>query len=125
MKWILSSCFLLLLQVAFGQLGKVPQPLNKFYHSGKNFSRHHEVVSFFESLASLYPKQVKIENYGLTPEGRPLFLVYLSSENNISQLESLRVKHLELSPNESLPILWFMETKVRVRKQPWKPLYNC
>ncbi len=107
MKWILSSCFLLLLQVVFSQLGKVPQPLNKFYHSGKNFSRHHEVVSFFESLASLYPKQVKIENYGLTPEGRPLFLVYLSSENNISQLESLRVKHLELSPNESLPILWF------------------
>ncbi|MFM7565164.1 MAG: M14 family zinc carboxypeptidase [Flavobacteriales bacterium] len=107
MKWLLFSSWLVLLQPLLGQLSSPVSPLNQYYHAGKNFSRHHEVVSFFQSLQSLYPTHVKMETYGTTPEGRPLFLVFLSSEKNISQLSSIRVKHLELDPNETIPIVWF------------------
>lgn len=107
MKCLFTIGFLLGCKLLFSQLSVVPSPLNQYYHAGKNFSRHHEVLSYFQSLQSLYPKQVIIENYGTSMEGRPLFLVFLSSENNMSQRASIRIKHLEFDPNESLPILWF------------------
>lgn len=106
MKFIFSSISLWVISLCFTQSVTLPSPLNSYYHSGKDFSRHHEVVQFFEALRNLFPTQVKIENYGTTQEGRPLILVFISSAENIQQLNRIQEKHLQNSTDEKIAITW-------------------
>ena len=64
------------------------------YPLGSQFTRHHQVMDYFEYIAKNSPL-VKTESYGTTYEGRKLLLAYLTSENNMGQLEQLRQKHLQ------------------------------
>ena len=79
---------------------------SNYYHSGTDFSRHHEVLNFFESLQSLFPNQVKIEPYGKTNEGRTLFVVYLSNSENLKNLSAIKNKHLNGDSDEQISIAW-------------------
>ncbi|NBX38209.1 MAG: zinc carboxypeptidase [Flavobacteriia bacterium] len=88
------------------QLMPLPAPLNTYYHSGNDFSRHDEVLTYFELLQKRYPNQLVLERYGVTNEGRPLFVVYLSSEQNMNSLEEIRRKHALGSQDETLAIAW-------------------
>lgn len=106
MKSILFVTLLSISGGGFAQLIPIPAPLNTYYHSGNDFSRHHEVVSFFETLQSLYPKQVRLQTYGYTNEGRPLMLVFLASEKNLINLENLRNQHLAGEKSEQTSIVW-------------------
>jgi len=90
----------------FAQLSEIPAPLAKYYHSGKDFSWHHEVVDYFQTLQSLYPENVRIEEYGKTYEGRPLFLAYIGNKETIRNLETIRKNHLQHSPEEKTSIAW-------------------
>lgn len=81
------------------------------YELGSRFTRLPKVESYFKHLANS-PK-VKIEYYGETYENRPLYTVYISSENNIKNLESIKKNHLQsagLAKNSSsttaIPIVW-------------------
>ncbi|MCB0372793.1 MAG: zinc carboxypeptidase, partial [Muricauda sp.] len=65
------------------------------YELGTEFTRHHEVVDYYEYLAEAAPDRVKLTVYGQTNERRPLILVYVSSADNISNLESIRQEHLK------------------------------
>ncbi|MFM7595336.1 MAG: hypothetical protein ACKO4Y_04075, partial [Flavobacteriales bacterium] len=80
MKHFLFGLIFLSATLVTAQLVSIPTPLNKYYHSGRDFSRHHEVVQFFQTLQTLYPKQVKLETYGYTNEGRSLIMAFISSE---------------------------------------------
>ena len=42
------------------------------YEIGTKFSRHHQVVDYFQYVESQLPNQVKMEKYGETYERRPL-----------------------------------------------------
>lgn len=106
MKHILLGLLLLSSSLLSAQLVNIPSPLNKYYHSGRDFSRHHEVVQFFETLQTLYPKQVKLETYGYTNEGRPLIMAFISSEKNMQSLENIRLNHLNNNPIENTSIAW-------------------
>ena len=55
------------------------------YELGTKFSRHNQVVDYFKKVASELPNQVKLEQYGETNERRPLYIAYISSEENIRQ----------------------------------------
>ncbi|KQC29497.1 M14 family metallopeptidase [Flagellimonas eckloniae] len=65
------------------------------YELGTEFTRHYEVVDYYEYLAKTAPDRVKLTTYGQTNERRPLLLVYLSSAANISNLEKIREEHLK------------------------------
>ncbi|HEY0039424.1 MAG TPA: M14 family metallopeptidase [Flavisolibacter sp.] len=82
------------------------------YKIGTRFTPHHRIVEYFKTIATAAPSAVKLQQYGITNEGRPLMVAYLSSAQNISNLESIRSKNLELttSPGKAnganTPIVW-------------------
>ncbi|SNY99383.1 M14 metallopeptidase family protein [Flagellimonas pacifica] len=79
------------------------------YKLGTEFTRHHEVVDYYEYLAKEAPDRVKLTIYGQTNERRPLLLAYVSSSENISNLENIRTEHLKDtkgSGNSSKAIVW-------------------
>ncbi|SDQ94197.1 M14 family metallopeptidase [Flagellimonas zhangzhouensis] len=65
------------------------------YELGSQFTRHHEVVDYYEYLAEQEPDRVKLTVYGKTNERRPLIMAYVSSAQNIANLESIRQEHLK------------------------------
>lgn len=83
------------------------------YDIGTNFSRHHQVIDYFKSVAKETPNQLKLEQYGETNERRPLYLAFVSSAKNIKNLETIRENNLkntgilEGTPNKTdIAIVW-------------------
>ena len=62
------------------------------YTVGTRFTRHHNIVSYFNAIAQAVPDRVKIINYGKTNEGRDLLVAAVGLPENIAQLEKIR-KH--------------------------------
>ncbi|MFZ9030158.1 MAG: M14 family metallopeptidase [Robiginitalea sp.] len=65
------------------------------YELGSEFTRHHEVVAYFNYVSETLPEQVRLESYGHTNERRPLMVAFLSSPENMDRLESIREAHLQ------------------------------
>ncbi|MDN3492488.1 M14 metallopeptidase family protein [Winogradskyella bathintestinalis] len=65
------------------------------YDIGTQFSRHHQVIDYFKSVAKTLPNQVILKEYGNTYERRGLHLAYISSEANIKNLETIRENNLK------------------------------
>ncbi|NCT10332.1 MAG: zinc carboxypeptidase [Flavobacteriia bacterium] len=63
------------------------------YEIGSRFTRHHKVVDYFEYVSKSLPN-VKLEKYGETNEHRPLYILFISSEENIKNLEEIRKANL-------------------------------
>ena len=71
----------------------VPSPASYLgYTIGTRFTRHHNIVSYFNTIAQALPDRVKIINYGKTNEGRDLIVAVIGLPENIAQLEKIR-KH--------------------------------
>ena len=64
------------------------------YELGSQFTRHHKVVDYF-NYVSENSTNVKLEQYGITNENRPLYLSFISSEENINNLENIREDNLK------------------------------
>ena len=64
------------------------------YELGTQFTRHHDVVDYYEQLAKSAPDRVKLISYGKTNERRPLLLAFVSSAENMANLEAIREAHL-------------------------------
>jgi hypothetical protein len=83
------------------------------YKPGTQYTPHWKVVSYFQHVAQVLPKSVKLQQYGETSEHRPLYLAFISAEENISNLESIRMNNLRLAnlakdkmmPSENAPAL--------------------
>ena len=63
------------------------------YELGSRFSRHHQVVDYFEHVSNS-SKNVKLIKYGETYEKRSLNLAIITSPNNFSKLEEIRNNQL-------------------------------
>jgi hypothetical protein len=63
------------------------------YEIGSRFTRHHRVVDYFKYVSNNLPN-IKLEKYGETNENRPLYVSYISSQENISNLENIRKENL-------------------------------
>lgn len=63
------------------------------YEIGSRFTRHHKVADYFEYISKSIPN-VKLEKYGETNEHRPLYIAFISSEENIKNIEEIRKKNL-------------------------------
>ncbi|MBT8245086.1 MAG: zinc carboxypeptidase [Winogradskyella sp.] len=105
----------LITAISFSSTSQNIQSPDKFlgYEIGTQFSRHHQVIDYFKSVAKALPNQVKMEKYGETYERRPLYLTYISSEENIKNLESIRENNLKNAglvngnaTNPEIAIVW-------------------
>lgn len=65
------------------------------YPIGSRYTRHDELVAYFEELARVSPR-VKVERIGRTYEGRPLLLATITDPANHANLEQLRQAHNSL-----------------------------
>jgi hypothetical protein len=90
------------------------------YKLGDRYSPHFKVVNYYKHVAESTPSMVKLEQYGETNEGRPLLLAYISSPENLSQLDAVRTNNLRLAgmtkdkmaPNENAPVIVWMSYNV-------------
>jgi len=94
-KLSLLSTFFLLAFVSVAQLKSPEEFLG--YKIGTRFTPHWKLVSYFQYIAQLSPATVKLEQYGETNEHRPLYLAYVSTEENIRNLENIRINNLRLA----------------------------
>ena len=91
MKKILSLFALLIFFYGQAQLQSPTEFLG--YELGTQFTRHHQVIDYVKHVAE-NSSLATTASYGKTYEGRTLQLVYLSSAENLIQLETLRKDHL-------------------------------
>ncbi|MBZ9652978.1 M14 family metallopeptidase [Psychroflexus montanilacus] len=64
------------------------------YKIGTEFTRHHQVLDYFNHLADNSPK-LSFSSYGKTNERRTLSYAVVSSEENLSKIEEIRTNHLK------------------------------
>ncbi|MFT3909975.1 MAG: M14 family metallopeptidase [Ferruginibacter sp.] len=85
------------------------------YKIGTRYTAHHRVVDYFQYVAQTQTATVKLQQYGETNEHRPLYLSFISSAENIGNLENIRLNNLRLAhlakdkmmPVENTPaIVW-------------------
>ncbi len=75
----------------------IPEP-SKFlgYPVGSRPARYSQVISYFETLAKSSPKTKLIE-YGQTYEGRNLYYLLISSDDNLARLDQIKSSIAQLS----------------------------
>ncbi|MEO7312398.1 MAG: M14 metallopeptidase family protein [Chitinophagaceae bacterium] len=99
MKKIMPVLLLLVNGSVFAQ---VPSPASFLgYEPGSHFTPHYKIVQYFEAVAKATPATMKLEQYGTTNAGRPLLLSYISSAENISNLETIRHNNLRIAGLEN------------------------
>ncbi len=76
------------------------------YSIGKQFTRHDQVIHYFNELSKSYPNQVKKVSYGHTYENRELFICILASEANLKRIETIRQNHMNNAPQEDVALVW-------------------
>lgn len=92
---ILAATVFLFVFTATAQLQSPDQFLG--YKLGSRYTPHWKVVNYFEYVAGYLPKNVKLQQYGKTNEGRPLMVAFVASEENLGNLENIRLNNLRLA----------------------------
>ena len=64
------------------------------YEIGTQYSRHSQVVDYFNHVSIEMSKNVSLFPYGKTYERRPLFYAVISSEKNIAEIEKIRLDNI-------------------------------
>jgi hypothetical protein len=67
------------------------------YEIGSRYTPHWKIVSYFNHVAANAASSVKLQQYGETNEGRPLLLAFISSPENMRNLEQIRMNNLRLA----------------------------
>jgi hypothetical protein len=81
------------------------------YEVGARFTRHHKVIDYFKYVSEKLTN-VQLEKYGETNEHRPLYVTYISSKENIDNLENIRKANLSQTgilsdnSNNNKAIVW-------------------
>lgn len=81
------------------------------YELGSQYTRHYKVVDYF-TYVSENSTGVQIEKYGETYEQRPLYVTFISSEENIKNLEQIREDNLKRTgilkgnPTSEIALVW-------------------
>ncbi|MDX1762143.1 MAG: M14 family metallopeptidase, partial [Christiangramia sp.] len=106
----LIALFIFSLQLSIAQQIKTPSEFLG-YELGSQFSRHADVVNYFNHVAETSP-MVQYQTYGKTNERRPLTYAIISSEENMNKLEEIRAAHLNnaglsnSSQDSDIAIVW-------------------
>ncbi len=109
-----KNLFLFLMFITTSLFAQIKSPDDFLgYTLGSKFTPHHKIVNYFQQVAAALPQQVKMQQYGQTYEGRPLYMVFVSAAANITNLETIRKNNLQLAglqagtaTNAATPIVW-------------------
>ena len=106
----MNRLFLLLLAFCALQIKAQIQSPDEFlrFETNRQFTFHHQVVDYFKHLDVESP-HVHLKKYGTSYEGRPLYLAFISSPENLNNLENLRKNHIEGTKKptiENKVIIW-------------------
>ena len=63
------------------------------YESGERFTTHNRAVDYFNHVAAMLPN-AEVYTYGETYEHRPLLYLVITSQENFSNLENIRIDNL-------------------------------
>ena len=116
-----SSLLLALLFIVFFAYTQIKSPEEFLgYKIGTRYTPHWKLINYFQYVTQAIPKSVKLQQYGETNEHRPLYLAFISSEENISNLENIRLNNLRLAnlakdkmmPSENAPALVWLSYNV-------------
>jgi hypothetical protein len=66
------------------------------YKLGEQFTPHYRVIDYYRYLLTA-SKNIKLQEYGKTNEGRPLMLAFVASDDNISRIDEIRQNNLRLA----------------------------
>lgn len=90
--------FLLLGSIFFSAKAQLKSPEEFLgYKIGSHYTPHFKIVNYFNHVAANAISTVKLQQYGETNEGRPLLLVFVSSAENINNLENIRKNNMRLA----------------------------
>ena len=93
MKQLLLLTFIGL--TSFLSAQTILSPDNFLKHNiGEQFTPHHRLIDYYEHVAENSPN-VMLKYYGDTYEGRPLVLAFVSTPENLANLENIRLNHLQ------------------------------
>lgn len=117
-NFLLLSALLILNASSFGQLKSPEEFLG--YKIGSRYTPHWKIVNYFQHVAQFAPSMIKLQQYGETNEHRPLHIACISSPENISNLESIRMNNLRLAnmtkdkimPSENAPVIVWLSYNV-------------
>lgn len=78
----------------------IPTPKTVFGHEiGEWYLTHDKLVNYMKVLAEASDR-ISMKEYGRTYENRPLYLLTISSPENINNIEKIRKEHLRLTDHE-------------------------
>ncbi|MDF4204822.1 M14 family metallopeptidase [Maribacter sp. SA7] len=107
MKLILRYVLLFIPLLGLAQLKSPSEFLG--YELGTQFTRHHEVVDYYQYLAEAEPQRMSLMEYGKTNERRPLLLATISTKENMQNLDKIKEEHMKGINGEGSPdkaIVW-------------------
>ncbi len=96
------NTFLILCLMAgtFSLRAQIPSPAEFLgYELGTKFTRHHQVVDYYQAVDEA-SDQVQLIEYGRTYEDRPLLLAFVSSSDNLQNLDGIRLDNLRRAQME-------------------------
>jgi len=89
------------------------------YPLGSKFTPHHLIVDYFKYVAGVTPQRVRLQQYGATYEGRPLYVAMVSAEENMGRIEEIRQNNLrrtgllrDAKADNSLPVIVWLSFNV-------------
>lgn len=114
MQKIYQILLVVVCSISFTMAQQIQSPSDFLgYELGTQFTRHHRVIEYFKYVESQMSNQVKMEQYGETYEHRPLYVTYISSTENIKNLEAIRENNLKsagilngTSTTSDIAIVW-------------------
>ncbi len=86
---------------SWAQSGAVTTPDGYFGFepgSDRNLFNYEQLIGYLQELEGQSPR-IKMEEIGTSPEGRTMYITFISSEENINNLELLKVINRELALN--------------------------
>ncbi len=96
MKKIFSCFFVMLNLAAAAQNAPSPEQFLG-YKIGEHYTPHYKILEYFKAVSEARPGMVKIQQYGVTNEGRPLEVAFVALPENLKKLEDIRKNNLRLS----------------------------
>lgn len=92
-----------LLLVIVAQINaQVPSPKDFLgYELGSHFTPHYKIANYFQAAAKAATLTMKLEQYGTTNGGRPLYTAFISSPENMANLEKIRLNNLQLASGQN------------------------
>ena len=99
--------FLSIFLISTLSIGQNLQSPSEFlgYEHGSYFTRHHQVMEYFDQLAANSGGMAIVKDYGRTDENRRLVTAFISAEENITNLDELMRAH-NAGEEEKVAIIW-------------------